>query len=885
MIFDTSQIDPKLQLLDLDRADAEESLYIFYKHAWQYIDPAPWVDNWAIDAIAEHLQAVCDGEIRRLIINISPRCSKSNLVSVAFPAWVWAQPHIGPISGPQVPFLRASYAYQLSLRDSVKARRLIESPWYQARWGDRYILTSDQNTKSRFTNSKGGESLITSIDGTNTGEGGMCFVAGTRVSTPNGQIPIERLRVGDSVLSFDLQRGMVVKSRVLATSKRKSNDLRTLHEISGHRFTCTGNHPVFSPGRGFVRAGEMGEGDRLLVSRVQSVSNENLAALNLRQLRQEDQEKTLRAAESTKTRQPRRVLQQKMLQLSSFLQEFQECLSDLCGSIDESARSLLLWSMQNSGAPLQKKNVRVSDLQKSVCRTIQPQILLSQMRGRGALGANAWLSEFEIARARYGEVFKSISLNANSYLREGWRSLRSLQFRQPVGANFLQSENFFARTSYRRQQQEQRAGEFNHSMREMPQTSPSWENSHVAEISRDSSATVDVYDIQVEGQSNFFAESILVHNCILIDDPNSVDDIDSEAAIQTTIDWWTGTMPTRLNNQDTGAYIIIQQRTFEDDLTGHILETEADDWVHLMIPMRYEPERSYPTIIGWKDPRTTRGELMWPERFSEAATTRLEKRLGPFRAAGQLQQRPEPAGGGIIKSEWWILWEKENYPPMDFILGTLDTAYTEDTMNDPSGMMIWGIFSDVKELKEQSTANFARPRDYETPQKRVILDHTYDGTPRVLLLYAWDDHLELNPLVNRVQRTCKDFKVDLLLIENKASGISVAQEIRRIYNNEKYGVQLCDPKSQDKIARLYSVQHLFADGLIYSPDKEWSQRVIKQVGQFPKGRHDEFVDLTSMGLRYLRDNGLIQRGPERLADLEAQKAYPRGNDQPLYGGI
>ena len=79
------------QLLDLDRADFEDSLYLFYKGAWTYIDPAPWVDSWAIDAIAEHLQAVIDGQIRKLLINISPRSSKSGLVSVALLPWTWAQ--------------------------------------------------------------------------------------------------------------------------------------------------------------------------------------------------------------------------------------------------------------------------------------------------------------------------------------------------------------------------------------------------------------------------------------------------------------------------------------------------------------------------------------------------------------------------------------------------------------------------------------------------------------------------------------------------------------------------------------------------------------------------------------------------------------------------
>ena len=297
--------------------------------------------------------------------------------------------------------------------------------------------------------------------------------------------------------------------------------------------------------------------------------------------------------------------------------------------------------------------------------------------------------------------------------------------------------------------------------------------------------------------------------------------------------------------------------------------------MHLCLPGRYEPERSFHTAIGWKDPRTEPGQLLWPERFSDETLKRLEVTMGPYTFAGQIQQRPEPKGGGIIKRDWWKLWEQDSYPPMDFVLATLDTAYTENEMNDPSGMIIWGIFSG--DVKAQTTQIVA-------PNGIIIRpDSTYsEFAPNVMCMYAWTAHLQLHELVEKVAQTCIRMKVDLLVIENKASGISVAQEIRRLYSRERFGVKLFDPKSQDKMARLYSVQHLFAEGIIHGPDRPWMDAVITQVGQFPKGKHDEFVDLTSMGLRELRDMGLLIRQPEREAELEAKKVYPRGQNEPLY---
>jgi predicted phage terminase large subunit-like protein len=216
---------------------------------------------------------------------------------------------------------------------------------------------------------------------------------------------------------------------------------------------------------------------------------------------------------------------------------------------------------------------------------------------------------------------------------------------------------------------------------------------------------------------------------------------------------------------------------------------------------------------------------------------------------------------------------------MDFIVASLDTAYTLKTSNDFSAITIWGVFTE--ETKAQAT------RMVGPNGRAMYMDRSYgEGSPKVMLMHAWQQRLELHELVEKVATTCRSLKVDKLLIENKAAGISVAQEMRRLYGNEKFAVQLSDPKSQDKLSRLYSVQHLFAEGMVHSPDRAWADMVITQVGQFPRGKHDDLVDTVSMALRHMRDVGLLQRAPERIADLEAQVTYPRdsGRGDPLYPG-
>src|ERR1700674_3343679 len=111
------------------------------------------------------LEAIPRGDSRNLLINVPPRHMKSLLVSVFWPCWEW-------LRCPQRRWLFSSYAASLSIRASVKCRRLIESPWYQALWGHTFSLTGDQNAKSRFDNSRSGYRLSTSVGGSVTGEGG-----------------------------------------------------------------------------------------------------------------------------------------------------------------------------------------------------------------------------------------------------------------------------------------------------------------------------------------------------------------------------------------------------------------------------------------------------------------------------------------------------------------------------------------------------------------------------------------------------------------------------------------------------------------------------------------------------------------------------------------
>src|SRR5260370_8706214 len=136
--------------LEGERLRLEGSLIEFVEAAWPSIDSSEYQQNWAIDSLAEHLQAIVEGKIRKLLVNISPRCCKTTVASICFPAWVWCRRHRDYLSGPGVRFLSASYGHALSIQNSNMTRRLITSDWYRSLWGDRFFLTADQHAKASF---------------------------------------------------------------------------------------------------------------------------------------------------------------------------------------------------------------------------------------------------------------------------------------------------------------------------------------------------------------------------------------------------------------------------------------------------------------------------------------------------------------------------------------------------------------------------------------------------------------------------------------------------------------------------------------------------------------------------------------------------------------
>lgn len=320
----------------------------------------------------------------------------------------------------------------------------------------------------------------------------------------------------------------------------------------------------------------------------------------------------------------------------------------------------------------------------------------------------------------------------------------------------------------------------------------------------------------------------------IIDDPHNVKQAESDAERQTALDWYDLTLSTRGESRGSKT-IIIMQRLHEKDLSGHIMAKEEfqTEWEHLCLPMRHEPGR-YTSTIG-ADPREESGEeLLWPELFTEFKVQKLERILGEYGAAGQLQQRPAPPGGGILKTHHFQLWKSgRKLPTFEHIIQSYDTAFKEihqvktRAQPDKSACSTWGVFV-----------------------------HPDDNKPAVLLLDAWEDHLSYPKLREKAIRDWgalyggddegryKGRKPDTCIIEDKASGQSLIQDM----NLANIPVIPYNPGRADKIQRAHISAPVLELNRFYVIESsarpgEWIGWAKFMKGRLEKFPNDEFMDI------------------------------------------
>lgn len=306
---------------------------------------------------------------------------------------------------------------------------------------------------------------------------------------------------------------------------------------------------------------------------------------------------------------------------------------------------------------------------------------------------------------------------------------------------------------------------------------------------------------------------------LIIDDPHS----EQEAALaesnpeiyDKTYEWYTSGPRQRL--QPGGAIVIVQTRWSKRDLTGRVLQAEAqrggEGWEVI----------EFPAILPSGNP-------LWPEFWPLEELEALRKELPNSKWMAQYMQQPTSDSAAIVKREWWKVWEKEDPPMCEFILQSWDTAFEAHNRADYSACTTWGIFYQDNPATGRQDAN-------------------------IILLNAFRERLEFPELKKRALNQFKTWEPDSIIIEKKASGAPLIYELRSMGIPAQ---EFTPSKGNDKISRLNAVSDLFASGRVWVPNTHWAEEVVDEVASFPAGDHDDYVDTVSMALMRFRKGGYIR---------------------------
>ena len=314
----------------------------------------------------------------------------------------------------------------------------------------------------------------------------------------------------------------------------------------------------------------------------------------------------------------------------------------------------------------------------------------------------------------------------------------------------------------------------------------------------------------------------------ICDDIHSEQDAMSPTALQYAYEWYQTGPRQRL--QPGGRILVVQTRWAENDLTGNLLRAaaknpKADQWEVIR----------FPAIMP-------SGKPCWPEYWPIEELLTTKESIGPLRWAAQYMQDPTSDETSILKRDWWRVWDKKDssgewvVPPLESIIQCYDTAYSAKETADYSAISTWGIFY---------------------PEE--------DGGPNIILLDAkrgrWDF-----PTLKRIAKEEVDFwEPEDVIVEAKASGVSLIQELRLagIPVIPYTPVRGTRANPNDKLTRINSVAPVLESGVVWAPGDSsgfapWAEDLIHECAAFPKGEHDDFVDVSVLAWLRYRKGGFVR---------------------------
>lgn len=756
--------------------------------------------------VADAFDRIVEGELKRLIINMAPRHTKSE-----FASWLLPARYLG--RWPNRKVIQCSNTAELASGFGRRARNLINDDHRYHELYPGIELAADSKAAAHWHTNRGGEYFAIGVHGKVTGKGADLLVIDdphalaidTEIPTPEGFRTIEELEIGDSVFGPDGRPTRVIAKSPIYVDRPlycvRTDDGEEIHCDAKHLWTYRSDTKLTAPYR--------------------EATAEELA----------DWRKASRPClpRHAAVEYPAQDLPVNPYVLGVWLGNGTASLGRITSHLDDVAwfRNEFEAAGYETTPQADPHNFGVLGLRAALRdlgvldnKHVPERYLTGSVDQRMALLQGLMDTDGTVTTA--GQCsFSNTDVSLIMALRE---TLHSLGVKARVCCYTARGGSYSSRTiEYR----------VNFKLADACRIPRKRERTFTPTDKRSRSVGVELTDrraavqcITVEREDGLFLAGrgyVVTHNS-----EQEAKDAEAKPEIFDDVyNWYTSGPRQRL--QPSAAIVIVMTRWSKRDLTGRLLTKMAngtgDNFEIITLP----------AILDENPHEPENERLMWPGYWTlkEMQATRTAIPVSKWQA--QYQQNPTSEEGAIIKRDDWRRWPRRSPPACDYILQSWDTAFTTHTRSNYSACTTWGVF------------------EHQEP------DEPYPVT-NLILLDAYRARMEFPQLKRKVQEFYDHWEPDSLLIEAKGSGASLVQELRWM------GMPVAESKpvrggrqqSNDKISRANAVSDVFASGFVWAPEARWAEEVIEECAAFPHGEDDDYVDTVTQALLRFREGGLIR---------------------------